>query len=129
MTRFTVAVSLLAALLCATSAWAQEQDGPCLSLTGDELKACLAEAVAQETPVVLPMCAMEDAADLEACKAARAEFQKLLAEATGEPCAGFTGEELETCQAAAAQPRKKKGLSKHEGTKMERIEGTGEEDE
>lgn len=129
MTRMIVAVSFLAALACASGAWAQEQPGPCLSLTGDELKACLEEAVTQETPVVLPVCNEEDAAALEPCKAARAEFQKLLAEATGEPCAGFAGEELEQCQVAAEQPRKKKGLSKHEGTKMERIEGTGEEDE
>jgi hypothetical protein len=139
MLRLTLLLALLTSLACASSALAQDalpatdedpvtKDSPCYTLAGDELRTCLADALQREVKIVLPSCTDADPADADACQVRRTEYQRLLAELTGQPCAGLTGEELQTCDANAPTP-KKKGLTRHEGTRMERMEGTGDEDE
>ncbi len=137
MTRLTLLLALALTLTCATTAWAQDSEGqpesPCFDQDGDALKTCLQEALDRGVNIVVPPCLQEDEAEKGACIARRADYQRLLAELTGQPCAGFIAEEKQVCEAAQtteeAAPPKKKGLSKHEGTKMERLEGTGDEDE
>jgi len=132
MTRFCVALTFVLAITFTTAATAQETAPavPCYDQTGDELRTCLETALGVEDApvVVLPKCEGDDEAALKACADERKAYQVVLAELTGLPCAGFQDEELAECQ-AANPPKKKKGLSKHEGTKMERMSGTGDEDE
>ena len=136
MTRTTLLLALALTLSLASTAWAQDSEGqagesPCFDLSGDELKTCMQDALDRGLTIVVPPCLQEDEAEKGACIARRADYQRLLAELTGQPCAGFIADEKQVCEAAqaAAAPPKKKGLSKHEGTRMERLEGTGDEDE
>ena len=133
MTRNCAAFTFMLAFAFTTSAWAQEvaPAAPCYDQTGDELRTCLQEALQAEDAqvVTLPRCEGDDEAALLACNEERKAYQAILAELTQLPCAGFADEELTECQAANPPKKKKKGLSKHEGTKMERMSGTGEEDE
>lgn len=132
MTRFFAAFTFVLALAFTSTALAQEAApaAPCYDQTGDELRTCLQAALQTEDAqvVLLPQCAGDDETALLACQEERKAYQAVLAELTSQPCAGFADEELAECQ-AANPPKKKKGLSKHEGTKMERMSGTGEEDE
>jgi len=136
MLRPIILLALLAALAGPGTALAQDtdteeplvRDSPCYTLAGDELRTCLEDALTRELKIVLPSCADADPADADACQVRRTEYQRILAELTGRPCAGLLGEELQHCEANAPAP-KKKGLTRHEGTRMERMEGTGDEDE
>jgi len=131
----TLSLALGLTLCLATTAWAQDSEepageSPCFDQSGDELKTCLQEALDRGVNIVVPPCLQEDEEAKGACMARRADYQRLLAELTGQPCAGFIAEEKQVCESnQEAAPPKKKGLSKHEGTKMERLEGTGDEDE
>ena len=135
MTRLTLLLVFALTLMCASMAWAQDTEtptavSPCFDQEGDALKTCLQEALDASVNIVLPTCEEEDEAANGACVARRADYQRQLAELTGQPCAGFTAEEKQVCESSQeAPPSKKKGLSKHEGTKMERAPGTGDEDE
>lgn len=125
MKRIVGLVTFVLASALATAAWA---DTPCQDKAGDELKACLAEAVENSADIALPTCTDKEGDALTACKTAATAYQKALAEATGEPCAGFADEALTSCKDSKSK-KKGKGLSKHEGTKMERMSGAGEDDE
>ncbi len=126
MKRIVGMVTFVMACALATAAWA---DTPCQDKAGDELKACLTEAVENSGDIALPTCDGKEGDALTACKTAATAYQKALAEATGDPCAGFADEALESCKGAKSKKKKGKGLEKHEGTKMERMSGTGEDDE
>ncbi len=126
MHRMTLLLTVATTLLIAASAAAET---PCLDQEGDALKACLKEAVDAGTTIALPTCEDAEEDDVEACQARAAAYQKALGEVTGDPCAGLADEALATCKEARDTGKKKKGLKKDEGTKMERLSGTGDEDE
>ena len=109
-----------------------EVKAPCLELANPEaLAACLQEVVDQGKKILLPTCQEEGGTplteeELAECQARIAAYQKAVAKITGEPCYGLMAEALTTCtEAVAAQAdgdnKKKGGLTKHEGTKMERM--------
>jgi len=128
---YRVSVVAIVALALAGFAWAgEEKTTPCAEKQGDELKTCLTEATAGEAAIALPSCDGKEGDELTACQATRTAYQKALAEVTGKPCVGFEGDELKTCEDKQSSSKKKKGsLEKHGGTKMERMEGTGDEEE
>ena len=129
MNRIVLMIAFVLSGALATTAWAET---PCQDKTGDELKTCLATAVEAGTEIALPSCDGKEGDELTTCQTASTAYQKALAEATGNPCAGLADEALQTCEQEGKSDKKKKkgkGLEKHEGTKMERMSGTGEDDE
>ncbi len=129
MIRVTLIVTVVFAL--AGAAWAgEEKTTPCVDKAGDELKTCLTAAMEGEPQVALPSCEGKEGDELTRCTEMRTAYQKALAEVTGKPCIGFEADELQACEDRQASSKKKKGsLEKHEGTKMERMSGTGDEEE
>lgn len=132
MIRVTLIATFVLALAAAGSAFAGEEapTTPCTDKQGDELKTCLTEAMAGEPKIKLPSCEGKEGDELTQCTEMRTAYQKALAEVTEKPCIGFEGDELTACEEKQGSSKKKKGsLEKHGGTKMERMSGTGDEEE
>ena len=131
MIRVTLIATFVFALAASTTAWAgEEKTTPCADKQGDELKTCLTEAMTAVPQIALPSCEGKEGDELTQCQELRTAYQKALAEVTGKPCIGFEADELTACEEKQASSKKKKGsLEKHEGTKMERMSGTGDEEE
>ena len=114
-----------------------EVQAPCMDKANQEaLLACLQRVLDEGLKIVLPACQDESGAALTGealtdCQTKVAAYQKNVAKVSGVPCYGLTDELLAACETGAQEASegssKKKGLSKHEGTKMERM--TDEEDE
>jgi hypothetical protein len=115
-----------------------EVKAPCMEKANQEaLYACLQRVLDEGLKIVLPTCEDESGAALTGealadCQTKVAAYQKNVGKVSGEPCYGLADELLAQCKAGVEEhtsggSSKKKGLSKHEGTKMERM--SDEEDE
>ncbi|MDP7115305.1 MAG: hypothetical protein QGH45_25235 [Myxococcota bacterium] len=116
-----------------------EVKAPCMDKANQEaLDACLQRVLDEGLKIVLPTCEDESGAALTGdaltdCQAKVAAYQKHVAKISGEPCYGLADESLAACEAGAQEnssggSSKKKGLEKHEGTKMERMSDEDDEE-
>lgn len=143
MTRIALSAIFVLTVAFAGSAWASDPvepsgpvEAPCMGKPNQEaLHACLQQVLDSGATITLPTCDDRTGDELTECQARTQAYQRALAKVSGEPCYGFTDDKLAECKAKTEEAAssggssKKGGLTKHEGTKMERMSDDADDEE
>ncbi len=146
MTRIALSAIFVLIASIAGAAWASDTppessgppEAPCIGKpTQEQLHACLQEVLDSGVTISLLSCDGRTGDELTECESRANAYQRALAGVSGDPCYGFTGDRLTECQAKTEEKpaseggssKKKGGLSKHEGTKMERMSDDEDDEE
>lgn len=143
MTRIALSAIFVLTVAVAGAAWASDPvepagsvEAPCMSKPNQEaLHACLQEVLDSGATITLPTCDDRTGDELTECQTRTTAYQRALAKVSGDPCIGFTDDKLAECKAKTDEAAssgggsKKGGLSKHEGTKMERMSDDEDDEE